>query len=73
MDSELRLDLVLNGKKIQINIASINKNAKKEIEELLLKPHLDIKEILKAYIKKSQEYAELEDKVQNILDKLDQI
>lgn len=73
MDSELSLDLVLNGKKMQVNIASINKNAKKEIESLLLKPHLDIKEILKAYIKKTQEYAELEDKIENILNKLDQI
>ena len=71
--SELSLNLVLNGRKIQINIACINKNAKNEIEALLLKPHLDIKEILKAYIQKSQECAELEDKIQNLLNKMEQI
>lgn len=58
---------------MQINIACVNKNAKSEIESLLLKPNLDIKDILKAYIKKAQECAELEDELQNLVDKLGQI
>lgn len=71
MDSRLNIDLYLSGKKIQVNIVSINKKAKKEIESLLSKRDLDVKDILKAYIQKSQEYAELEDKLQNLIDKLE--
>lgn len=71
MDSRLNIDLYLSGKKIQVNIISINKKAKKEIESLLSKRDLDIKDILKAYIQKSQEYADLEDKLQNLIDKLE--
>lgn len=73
MDLDLSLDLVLNGKKMQINAACINKNAKDEIESLLLNPNLDIKELLKAYIQKTQECAEMQDKIQILLNKLDQI
>ncbi len=71
MDSRLNIDLYLSGKKIQVNIVSINKKAKKEIESLLSKRDLDVKDILKAYIQKSQEYADLEDKLQNLIDKLE--
>lgn len=71
MDSRLNIDLYLSGKKIQVNIVSINKKAKKEIESLLSKRDLDIKDILKAYIQKSQEYADLEDKLQHLIDKLE--
>lgn len=71
MDSRLNIDLYLSGKKIQVNIISINKKAKKEIESLLSKRDLDVKDILKAYIQKSQEYADLEDKLQNLIDKLE--
>lgn len=70
MESKLNIDLYLSGKKIQVNIVCINKKAKKEIETLLSKRDLDVKDILKAYIQKSQEYAELEDKLQNLIDKL---
>lgn len=71
MDSRLNIDLYLSGKKIQVNIVCINKKAKKEIEALLSKRDLDVKDVLKAYIQKSQEYAELEDKLQNLIDKLE--
>ena len=66
MDSRLSLDLYLSGKKIQIN-----ERAKKEIEATLAKRDLDIKDILKAYIQKSQEYADLEDRLQNLIDKME--
>ena len=71
MDSRLSLDLYLSGKKIQINIVCINERAKKEIETTLAKRDLDIKDILKAYIQKSQEYADLEDRLQGIIDKME--
>ena len=71
MDSRLSLDLYLSGKKIQINIVCINERAKKEIETTLAKRDLDIKDILKAYIQKSQEYADLEDRMQNLIDKME--
>ena len=71
MDSRLSLDLYLSGKKIQINIVCINERAKKEIEATLAKRDLDIKDILKAYIQKSQEYADLEDRLQNLIDKME--
>ena len=71
MDSRLSLDLYLSGKKIQINIVCINERAKKEIETTLAKRDLDIKDILKAYIQKSQEYADLEDRLQNLIDKME--
>lgn len=71
MDSRLSIDLYLSGKKIQINIVCINERAKKEIESTLLKRDLDIKDILKAYIQKSQEYADLEDRLQNLIDKME--
>ena len=71
MDSRLSLDLYLSGKKIQINIVCINEKAKKEIETTLSKRDLDIKDILKAYIQKSQEYADLEDRLQNLIDKME--
>ena len=73
MDSELKADLMLNGKKIQISIECINKNAKIEVESLFSKPNLDIKDILKAYIKKTQEYAELEDRIEHLTNQLEQI
>lgn len=65
------MDLCLGGKKIQINIAYINPNAKKEVESLLSKHNLDIKDLLKAYIQKTQEYAELEKEISNLLAKLE--
>ena len=71
VDSRLSLDLYLSGKKIQINIVCINERAKKEIETTLAKRDLDIKDILKAYIQKSQEYADLEDRLQGIIDKME--
>ncbi len=72
MDSRLSIDLYLSGKKIQVNIVCINERAKKEIESTLLsKRDLDIKDILKAYIQKSQEYADLEDRLQNLIDKME--
>ena len=71
VDSRLSLDLYLSGKKIQINIVCINERAKKEIETTLAKRDLDIKDILKAYIQKSQEYADLEDRLQNLIDKME--
>lgn len=71
MDSRLSLDLYLSGKKIQINIVCINEKAKKEIVATLSKRDLDIKDILKAYIQKSQEYADLEDRLQNLIDKME--
>ncbi|RDU58023.1 hypothetical protein [Helicobacter sp. MIT 99-5507] len=73
MDLGLRADLILNGKRIQISIECINKNAKSEVEALFAKQNLDIKDILKAYIKKAQEYAELEDKLRNLTNQLEQI
>ncbi|RAX55255.1 hypothetical protein CCY99_00720 [Helicobacter sp. 16-1353] len=72
MDSRLSVDLYLGGKKIQVNIACMNISAKNEIESLLLKPNLDIKDILKAYIQKTQEYAELEEEIKNLVYKLEQ-
>ena len=72
MNLGLRADLVLNGKKIQVSIECINKNAKNEVESLLSKSDLDIKDILKAYIKKTQEYAELEDRIKNLTNQLEQ-
>lgn len=62
---------MLSGRRIQVNIASINKNAKKEIEALLNSQDVDVKDILKAYIQKCQEHAELEDKLQNIISKME--
>ena len=73
MNSELRADLILNGKKIQISIECINNNAKSEVESLLSKQNLDTKDILKAYIKKTQEYAELEDRLKKLTNQLEQI
>ena len=73
MNSELRADLILNGKKIQISIECINKNANSEVESLLSKQNLDTKDILKAYIKKTQEYAELEDRLKKLTNQLEQI
>lgn len=72
MDSRLSVDLYLGGKKIQVNIACMNANAKNEIEDLLLKPNLDIKDILKAYIQKTQEYNELEEEIKKLIYKLEQ-
>ncbi len=72
MDSRLKIDLYLAGKKMQVNIVCINEKAKREIESLLCARDLDIKDILKAYIQKSQEYAELEDKLQRLIDKIEQ-
>lgn len=71
MDSRLSIDLYLSGKKIQVNIVCINERAKQEIESTLSKRDLDIKDILKAYIQKSQEYADLEDRLQNLIDKME--
>lgn len=71
MDSRLSVDLYLGGKKIQVNIACMNAHAKVEIETLLSKPNLDVKDILKAYIKKTQECAELEDELKNLIYKLE--
>lgn len=71
MDSKLNINLMLSGRRIQVNIASINKSAKKEIEALLNTQDLDVKDILKAYIQKCQEHAELEDKLQNIIIKME--
>lgn len=50
----------------------MNANAKNEIEDLLLKPNLDIKDILKAYIQKTQEYNELEEEIKKLIYKLEQ-
>ncbi len=72
MDSRLNIDLYLGGKKIQVNIACININAKNEIELLLSKKNLDIKDILKAYIQKTQECAELEDNLADLIEKIEQ-
>lgn len=64
--ARLSLNLFLNGRKIQINIACISQCAKNEIESLLSKPNIDIKDILKAYIQKTQDYAELESRLESI-------
>lgn len=71
MDSKLNINLMLCGRRIQVNIASINKSAKQEIEALLNTQDLDIKDILKAYIQKCQEHAELEDRLQHIISKME--
>ncbi|MDE6885533.1 MAG: hypothetical protein K2P17_00605 [Helicobacteraceae bacterium] len=71
MDSRLNIDLYLYGRKVQVNIACINENAKNEVESLLSKRNLDVKDILKAYIQKAQDYAELEEKISNLANKLD--
>lgn len=49
----------------------MNASAKSEIEALLLKPNLDVKDILKAYIQKTQAYAELEEEIKNLTYKLE--
>ena len=73
MDLDLRADLILNGKRIQVSIEYMNKNAKNEVESLFSKQNLDVKDILKAYIKKAQEYAELEDRLRKLIIQLEQI
>ncbi|MGX2983672.1 hypothetical protein [Helicobacter sp. 23-1045] len=71
MDSKLNINLLISGKKIQVNIASINKRAKSEIENVLSARDVDVKDILKAYIQKCQEYAEMEDRLQDLIGKME--
>lgn len=56
---------------MQINISSINASAKEEVESFLSQRNLDLKDILKAYIQKSQDYAELEKSLENIVSKME--
>lgn len=65
------MSVYIASKKIQINIACINKNAKDEIENLLSQQNLDIKDILKAYIQKAQDYAELQGKIADLVLKME--
>lgn len=69
MDS--RFEFYLSSRKIKIDINNINANAKEEIESFLSQKNLDIKDILRAYIQKSQDHAELEIKIEKLIDKLD--
>ncbi|RDU65206.1 hypothetical protein [Helicobacter sp. MIT 14-3879] len=71
MDSRLSIDLYIAGRKMQVNIACINSKAKDEIQSLLSQKNLDIKDILKAYIQKTQEYSELEQKLSTLIKKIE--
>lgn len=71
MDSRVSVELYLGGKKIKINVACMNESAQMEIESFLTRPNLDIKDILKAYIQKAQDYAELQDKITDLVIKLE--
>ena len=66
-----RFEFYLSSRKIKIDINNINANAKEEIESFLSQKNLDIKDILRAYIQKSQDHAELEIKIEKLIDKLD--
>lgn len=67
------LEFFISGNKIRISINNINPIAKEEVESFLSQKNLDIKDVLRAYIQKSQDFAELELKLEKILHKLDQI
>lgn len=71
MDSRLSIELHLNGKKMQVNIACINNEARDEIAAFLSQRNLDVKDILKAYIQKTQEYAELKEELAKITHKIE--
>lgn len=71
MDSKLSIELNLCGKRMQVNITCINDEAKDEISSTLSRRNIDIKDIIKAYIKKTQEYAELKEKLANLTQKIE--
>ena len=64
-------EFYLSSRKIKIDVSNINPNAKEEIESFLLQKNLDVKDILRAYIQKSQDYSELEIKIEKLINKLD--
>lgn len=64
-------EFYLSSRKIKIDVSNINPNAKEEIESFLLQKNLDVKDILRAYIQKSQDHAELEVKIEKLINKLD--
>lgn len=64
-------EFYLSSRKIKIDVSNINPNAKEEIESFLLQKNLDVKDILRAYIQKSQDHSELEIKIEKLINKLD--
>lgn len=66
-------EFYISGSRIKININSINPIAKEEVESFLSQKNLGIKDILRAYIQKSQDFAELEQKIEKLLYKLDKV
>lgn len=71
MDSKLNIEINICGKRMQINVACINNEAKNEISSTLSQRNIDIKDIIKAYILKTQEYAELKEKLENLTQKIE--
>lgn len=67
-----KLSLSLLGKRYEISLEGVHPRTHKEFAWLSERSTLDVKELLRAYLEKCQECAEMQEALEKICDKLDQ-